>query len=60
MGGAQYLLNDYMTLDMGAFYEYSITPAEATVPFENLGGAEAKLELWPRGLVLFVGMTYSI
>ncbi|MCB9913527.1 MAG: hypothetical protein H6828_00090 [Planctomycetes bacterium] len=60
VGGVQYLLNDRTTLDLGAFYEYSITPGEATVAFQNLGGAEAKMELWPRGLIVFVGLTYSL
>jgi hypothetical protein len=60
VAGAQYLLRDHLTLDMGGFYEYSFTPSEATVAFENLGGAEAKMELFPRGLILFVGLTYSL
>ncbi len=60
VGGAQYLLSDNMTFDMGAFWEQAITPGEATVAFQNLGGAEAKLELWPRGLIVFFGLTYSI
>lgn len=60
VGGVQCLLRDHLTLDMGGFYEYSFTPSEATVAFQNLGGAEAKMELYPRGLILFVGLTYSL
>lgn len=60
VGGVSYLLNDDLSFDIGGFYEYAFTPGEATVAFQNLGGAEAKMELWPRGFIMFVGLTYSL
>ena len=55
---ASYLLKDNLSLDIGAFYEWALTPGEATLTLPNLGGAQSDVEVWPEGLILFFGMTY--
>lgn len=58
VAGTSFLLRDNLSVDMGAFYEWAITPAEKRLGLPNLGGAEADLEVWPEGLLLFFGLTY--
>ncbi len=58
VGGASYLLRDNLSFDIGAFYEWSITPGEKRLALQNLGGAEVDLEVWPEGLLVFFGLTW--
>jgi hypothetical protein len=58
VAGGQYLLTDDMTLDLGVFYEWSITPGDATLSLANLGGAEADFEVWTRGFFPFIGVSF--
>ncbi len=58
VGGASYLLRDNLSFDMGAFYEWALTPGEKRLKLENLGGAEADIEVWPGGLLVFFGLTW--
>ncbi len=55
--GASYLLQDRLSLDFGAFYEFSFEPSDATLTLPNLGGATADVQVWPDGVILFVGLT---
>jgi hypothetical protein len=57
--GFSYLVYDNLAFDIGAFYEYAITPSQATVEFQNLNGATAEMALRPRGLFLSAGLTYA-
>lgn len=59
VGGVNYLITDHVTLDLGAFYEYSLTTSDASVSFDNLGGATADIAIRPQGLVLFAGLSYA-
>lgn len=59
VAGFSYMLYDDVAFDIGAFYEYALTTSDATVAFQNLGGAEAEMALRAQGLVFFVGLTYS-
>jgi len=56
--GATYLLSDNMTLDLGAFYEHPLTTSDASVNMSN-AGTVANVEVSPRGLIGFVGFSYS-
>ena len=53
-----YLLRDNVSLEFGGFYEFALTPSEETLRLVNLGGAEADVEVWPEGLILFAGLTF--
>jgi len=57
--GFSYLVYDDLSFDMGAFYEYAITTSDASVSFQNLGGARADMALRPQGLLIFFGLTYA-
>lgn len=58
VGGFTFLIRDNLSFDVGAFYEWAVTSSDATIELANLGGAEADVEVWPEGLVVFVGMTF--
>jgi hypothetical protein len=57
-GGASYLLRDNLSFDMGAFYEWAFTPGKERLKLANLGGAEADIEVWPGGFLVFFGLTW--
>ena len=59
VAGFNYLLTDHVTIDMGAFYEYALTTADASVAFDNLGGATADIAIRPQGLIVFMGLSYA-
>ena len=56
--GVSYLLSDRMSLELGGFYEWSLDPSEGRLRLANLGGAEADVEVWPEGLIVFAGLTW--
>lgn len=59
VGGASYMLKPGLSLDMGAFYEWAITPGEDTLQLANPpGGGTADVEVWPGGLIVFGGLTW--
>ena len=60
VAGASYMLLEGLSLDMGAFYEFALTPGEDTLVFPNLGNATADVEVWAEGLVLFGGLTWYL
>ena len=60
VAGASYMLKKGLSLDMGAFYEFALTPGEDTLTFPNLGNATADVEVWPEGLVIFGGLTWYL
>jgi len=59
VAGVNYLVTDHITIDMGAFYEYALTTSDASVQFDNLGGATADIAIRPQGVVLFAGLSYA-
>jgi len=59
IAGFNYQASDHMLIEMGAFYDYALTTSDATVAFQNLGGAEAEMALRPQGLVIYLGVAYS-
>ena len=59
VAGFNYLLTDHVTIDLGAFYEYALTTSDASVAFDNLGGATADIAIRPQGLIVFMGLSYA-
>lgn len=59
VAGFSYQVYDDLAFDVGAFYEYSLNTSDASVRFNNLGGATADMALRPQGLIFFMGLTYA-
>jgi len=59
VAGMSYQLSNGLSFDTGAFYEYALTTADASVQFQSLGGAQADMALRPSGLIVFVALTYA-
>lgn len=57
VAGVSYLLRDNLSFELGAFYEVAFTPSEDTLTLANLGGAQADVEVWPSGVIVFAGLT---
>ncbi|MEZ5979206.1 MAG: hypothetical protein R3F34_13415 [Planctomycetota bacterium] len=64
VAGLSYLVNDWMTFEMGAFYEWSIDPSEDVITLnipDGLGGTNANHvdgKVFPQGLIGFPGVTF--
>ena len=59
VAGVSYLITDNLSLDMAAVYDRSITSAEGTTVYDNLGGASADVALDQESIVLGVGLSYA-
>ena len=57
VAGTSFLWQDNISVDMGAFYEWTDRASEVTLTFPNLGGATADVVTEPEGLILFMGAT---
>jgi hypothetical protein len=66
VGGLSYLVADRLSLEIGAFYEWSIDASSDTLTLNipnGLGGTDANLvdgEVFPEGLIGFIGLTYYL
>jgi len=60
VAGLSYLLRDNLTFELGTFYEISYEPSQAELKLKNLGGATANVDVWPQGLIVFLGLTYYL
>lgn len=60
VAGASYLLRDNLSLELGTFYEFAYEPSQAELKLKNLGGATADVDVWPQGLIVFLGLTYYL
>lgn len=58
VGGASYMIKPGLSLDVGAFYEWAITPGEDTLILNNLGGSPVDVEVWPSGLIISGGLSW--
>lgn len=58
--GASYMLQPGLSLDIGAFYEFAVTPGEDTLVLPGLGGATVDVEVWAEGLILFFGVNWIL
>ncbi|MFT6042463.1 MAG: outer membrane protein W [Planctomycetota bacterium] len=57
VAGTSFLWHDNISVDMGAFYEWTDRASEVTLTFPNLGGATADVVTEPEGLIFFMGAT---
>ena len=57
VAGTSFLWQDNISVDMGAFYEWTDKASAVTLTFPNLGGATADVLTEPEGLILFMGAT---
>jgi hypothetical protein len=66
VGGLSYLVADRLSLEIGAFYEWSLDASEDTLTLNipnGLGGTDANLvdgKVFPEGLIGFIGFTYYL
>jgi hypothetical protein len=66
VGGLSYLVADRLSLEIGAFYEWSLDASEDTLTLNipnGLGGTDANLvdgKVFPEGLIGFIGLTYYL
>lgn len=58
VAGASYLYKDNMTLDFGAFYEWTLNASKDTLTFSNLGNSQADVRVDPEGLIFFFGVSF--
>ena len=60
VAGASYMVRPGLSLDLGAFYEWAITPGSDTLELQSPpgGGADVDVEVWPSGLILFGGLSW--
>jgi outer membrane protein W len=59
LAGISYLVTDNLSLDMAAVYDRSITSAEGTTVYDNIGGATADVALDQESFILGIGLSYA-
>jgi hypothetical protein len=66
VAGLSYLLADRLSLELGAFYEWSLDASEDTLTLDvpnGLGGTDPNSidgKVFPEGLIGFIGLTYYL
>jgi len=58
VAGASYMMKEGLAFDVGAFYEWAVTPGEDTLTLTTLGGGQVETEVWASGLILFAGLSW--
>lgn len=58
--GLNYLISDNWTLDVGAFYEWSLNSSDASIDLTipGIGATQVDAQVTPYGLIGFIGVTY--
>jgi hypothetical protein len=58
VAGASYMMKEGLAFDVGAFYEWAVTPGEDTLTLTTLNGGQVETEVWASGLILFAGLSW--